>query len=361
MRVLHITSELDGGGVDSLLYNYCSRLITDVKFDFIVTSSEKGILEQPLIDLGCNVYHVSQIRDGFFRHQKQVEKIIKKGNYDIVHDHSGYKSFINLWIARKYDIKIRIAHAHQAFIVETFKSKFIRKIATYVTKIFATSFFACGEDAAKWMWGERKVRNNDVYIMTNAIDVSNFEFQNNIRNYVRKELGIEDKFVIGNVARFSFQKNHEFLIKMFSVLSKNRSDVVLVLVGRGELFDEMKNLAKKEGVYDKILFLGVRKDVSSLMNAFDLFVLPSYYEGLPVTLVEVQANGLPAIVSSSITTEIKKSDNIFYYSLEYGLEKWAKYCSEINLKRACNNIKNTDYDINVASRSLKLEYLRLLQ
>ena len=361
MRVLEITSELDGGGVDRLLYDYCKRLMPEFHFDFIVSSDYEGILERPLIDLGCRVYHVSQYREGIRKHKKQLEKILEDGNYDIIHDNSGYKAFINLWVAKKNNVGVRIAHAHQAFMVESIKGKLLRRITTFLTKKFATDLFACGVDAAKWMWGKSEYGKNNVYIMTNAIDARAFTFDSRTREEVKSELGLKGKMVIGNVARFSYQKNHEFLIRMFSRIVKRRPDAVLVLIGRGELFDDMEKLAKREGVQDKILFLGVQNDVPRLINALDIFVLPSHYEGLPVTLVEIQANGLPALISDNVTKEIKKSGNIYYCSLDFKEDKWAEMCCSIDLERTQNSIINTEYDINVATDLLKAKYISMLK
>lgn len=153
MKILEISSELDGGGVDRLLYDYCSRMIPEIHFDFIVTSKSEGMLEQPLKKLGCNIFHVAQMREDRKLYKRQIKEIIKKGNYDIIHDHSGYKAIFTMYYAKKYNIKGRIAHAHMAYIPESGKEKAIRRICTRIVKHYATDLFACGEDAAKWMWG----------------------------------------------------------------------------------------------------------------------------------------------------------------------------------------------------------------
>ena len=359
MRILEVTSDLDGGGVDRLLYDYCRRMIQDISFDFIVTSTTTGILEQPLIDLGCRVFHIPQFNEGIRKHNKEFETIVKNGGYDIIHDHSGYKAFFNLWVAKKQKVKVRIAHSHQAFMVESARTKLIRKIITPFTKAVATDLFACGIDAAKWMWGESEYNNNNVYIMTNAINAKDFSFNEHVRREVRNELGLEGKMVIGNVARFSYQKNHEFLLRMFSHVVRERPDARLVLIGRGELYDEMKELADSLGLSDKVLFLGVRNDVPRLLNGLDLFVLPSRFEGLPVTLVEIQANGLPAMVADSVTTEIRHSEKLKYYPLSDGEIKWAEECCRFSLTRGDNGIIHTNYDLDYASNDLKEKYISM--
>ena len=358
MRILEITSELDGGGVDRLLYDYCSRMINDIQFDFIVTSDTEGILEKPLRKLGCNVFHVSKIRNGIFKHVEEMSKILKDNNYDIVHEHSGYKGLLSLILAWINGVQVRIAHSHIAYVPEDRKTKLVRKIVTPLTALFVTDFFACGNDAATWMWGERKFKQNKIHIMYNAVDAKAFDYSPDQRIRVRNELGLNDKFVIGDVARFSKQKNHEFLIRVFKEILRIREDSVLLLVGRGELFEEVQQQTREMGIQEKVMFLGIRNDVPALLNAFDLFVLPSLYEGLPVTMVEVQANGLPMVVSESITKEIKINDNVEYYSLDNDEKQWANFIlSNKSLVRCKSNFQTSQYNIDVAYNELKDYYL----
>lgn len=356
---MEITSELDGGGVDRLLYDYCSRMVKDIQFDFVVTSKNEGILEQPLKNLGCNVYRVPQIKNGLKNHIEEIKKILDNNNYDIIHDHSGYKAWCNLWIAKKCGVENRIAHAHQAFMKETFKQKIMRLISVPITKFYSTELFACGNDAAKWMWGKRAFEKNRVYIMKNAINVQNFGFVSEKRAQIREDLGITDKFVIGNVARFSYQKNHEFLINIFAELKKLRDDAVLLLIGRGELEESIKAQVESLGLSNSVLFMGVRNDVPDLLNAMDVFVLPSRFEGLPVTLVEIQANGLPAVISDVVTKEMTFSEDFSFVSLSQSSCEWAKVISEKKRADSKNLIKNTEYDLHIATDKMRCKYLSM--
>jgi glycosyltransferase involved in cell wall biosynthesis len=356
MKILEITSELDGGGVDRLLFDYCSRMIPDIQFDFIVTSKTEGMLEKPLRDLGCNVFHISQIRENRKLYTEQLKEILKNGHYDVVHDHSGYKAIFTMYYAKKYGVKGRISHSHIAYIPERFINKVERKLLTPITASLATNLYACGIDAAKWMWGKKKYNDGKVSIMTNAIKADSFIYSEKERTLVRAELGIENKFVIGNVARFSYQKNHDLLIRVFKKVLEIREDAILLLIGRGELYSEIVELTKEMKLTDKIIFLGVRNDVHRLLNAMDLFMLPSRYEGLPVTLVEVQANGLAALVSDSVTDEVKLADNVKYMSLSAGEEQWAQNCCLLDTKRLENAIKGSNYDLEFASSNMKRNY-----
>lgn len=351
MKVLEITSELDGGGVDKLLFDYCSRIIPDIEFDFVVTSKFEGILEKPLKELGCKIYHVAQFRENYKLHVKQMKKILLEGHYDVIHDHSGYKAATNLRLAKKMGVKGRIAHSHMAFIPETTKAKIERYLFTPLTKFYATELFACGNDAARWMWGKSKA-----YIMTNAIDPDAFAFNPETRTRLREELGLENKFVIGNVARFSYQKNHEFLVRVFNEVSKHRDDAVLLLIGRGELFDEVKQQVHSLNLDSKVIFLGVRDDVPDLLNCMDLFVLPSRFEGLPVTLVEVQANGLSSLVSECVTKEIHLNDNLYYLPVDEKTEVWRDFIDNIGIQRIQSKVKKSKYDLSIAVNRLYKRY-----
>ena len=312
MRILHVTSELDGGGIERLLFDYARRMPHDVRFDFAINADIEGILEKPLTEMGCNIFRIPRLRNGLRNYKKQLTDILKNGNYDIIHVHSAYKAFVPLFVAKKSGIKARIAHSHICNAPESRKEKAIRKISTVLTKHYATNLFACGVDAGRWVWGDAA----DFYVMPNAIDADKFRFDTTKREKIREELNLNGKFVIGNVARFSFQKNHEFLIKVFSSVVKSCPNAVLLLVGQGELMDDVKRQVKELNLEESVIMLGVRNDVPDLLNAMDLFVLPSRYEGLPVTLVEVQANGLHALASNSITKEMSVPESVDYLPLQ---------------------------------------------
>jgi glycosyltransferase involved in cell wall biosynthesis len=359
MKVLAITSELDGGGVDRLLYDYCNHLSGDVQFDFIVTSKIEGILEQPLKALGCKIFRVPQLKEDFKGHREQIKEIIEAGEYDIIHDHSGYKAWCNLTVAKKCGVKSRIAHSHLAFVNESFLGCIIRKISTIFTKFCATDLFACGNDAAKWMWGEKAFRKNKVYIMKNAVFADKFSFCAAKRNELRKELGLENKFVIGNVARITYQKNQEFLVDAFAEIKKTRDDAVLLLVGRGDAEEQIKKQVSDLGLNDSVIFTGVRNDVPDLLNVMDVFVLPSRFEGLPVTLIEIQANGLPGVISDTVTKEMQFSEEIIFLPLSESYEEWAKVILSNGRQASVNAIENTSYDLKLASKDLKNKYFSI--
>lgn len=358
IKVLYTLPALDGGGAEKIIFDYVVRMSPDFAFDFIVHTKDKGILEADLEERGCRIYHIPPLHENRKQYIRDVRTIIQKGNYDIIHVNQGYRGLVFLWIAYKQGIIIRIAHSHMAWIPEDAKTKAVRILSTFIVKWLATDLFACGNDAARWMWGKRTFQSGKIRIMTNAIDTKRFAFSASKRNDIRSELKLGDSFVIGNVARFSYQKNHEFLIDVFEKICEIRKDAVLLLIGRGELEQDVCNLVNKKGLAERVQFMGVRNDVPDLLNAMDAFVLPSRFEGLPVTLVEAQANGLPCYVSDVITKEIKVSEDIYYLSLTDKVEEWAEsICQTNGMKKRYEAVISEDYNIETVFQRLEAYYM----
>lgn len=361
MRILEILSGLDGGGVGRIVYNYCSRMTNDIQFDFVLPTKEEGILEKPLKDLGCNIYHISQISKSMKRHNDELKKILIDNHYDIIHDHTGYKAWCNLSVAKKCGVAVRIAHSHTTFVEETFKEKVIRIISTPITKIYSTELFACGNDAAKGTWGKNALKSGKVYIMKNAINAYKYSFQQEKRELIRNKYNIKNKFVIGNVARFTYEKNHEFLVNIFAQVKRIREDALLMLIGRGELENQVKAQVENLGLTDSVIFMGIRDDVHDLLNAMDVFVLPSLFEGEPVCLIEIQANGLPAVISANVTKEITMQKDFVFIPLTQPLNEWVKAIIQMKRNESKNFIVNTNYDLNVTINEMKSKYFTMAQ
>lgn len=347
MRVLHFTSELDGGGVERILYDYCTRM-PDIDFDFVVTAKTEGILEAPLRERGARIFHITGMREDFRLRSRQIAEILRDGAYDVVHDHSGYKAAPLLWQARKAKVATRIAHSHMASPPQSLANRLARRAITPVTKAIATDLFSCGVDAGRWMWGAAADRSPRHRLMLNGVDTTRFLFSQQHRNQHRAALGLDGQLVIGNVARFSDQKNHARLLKIFQRVLELRPDAVLLLVGRGELYEHVQNLASELEIIDSVRFLGVRTDVPELLSAMDVFLLPSKYEGLPVVLFEVQANGLPIVTSTAVTDEARLLDAFVSVPLTTGDAAWARAVVGMAGQRA------EDVSAVVASRDVEV-------
>ncbi|WP_458411748.1 glycosyltransferase family 1 protein [Schinkia sp. CFF1] len=360
VRVLHIVTALDGGGVERMLFNYYSNMDREnFKFDFI-THGENGFLEKQFKDLGSEIFHIPSLRKSPIKNLALTKKIISYGNYDIVHSHIGASSALPIYFSKKAKINMRITHNHLAYRKESFHRKIIIKILTTLLKKHSTNWLACGQDAAISFWGERAVKKGKAQVINNAINVERFIFNKDVREKIRRELDLEGKFVVGNVARFDFQKNHEFLIRIFSELYKVNKNSILILIGNGDLEEEIKKQVDNLGLTNVVKFLGVRKDVSDLLNAMDIFLLPSKFEGLPVVLVEAQASGLKCITSDTITREVDVTDLIKYISLDNSAENWANEIMEFKrgyIRRdTSEEIKKAGYDIKQEAKKMESFY-----
>jgi glycosyltransferase involved in cell wall biosynthesis len=363
IKVLHVTSSLNGaGGIQGMILNYYKHMNhKEITFDIIVHGMEEGTLEPIFKTMGSNIYHVIPKSKSIFKNLLQIYRIIKNENYDIIHSHQKYMAIFPLFLAKICGIKVRISHCHSAFEPENFQKKVMRLILSILTKKVATHWFACGKDAGIFMYGKRAWESGRVTVINNAIDTTQFTY--NVENRIkwRKELGLEGKFVIGNVARFSYQKNHEFLIKIFADIVKLYKNAVLLLIGTGELEPEIRMQVNEYKLNNSVIFLGERNDVSELLQAMDVFLLPTRYEGLGIVYVESQAAGLPTFASDIVVPkEVGLTELIHFVSLEESTSKWAKevlkYQETCLRKNTIEEIKKKGYDIYNESNKLERFY-----
>ena len=229
-------------------------------------------------------------------------------------------------------------------------------------RLFATHYFACSRLAGEWMYGRKMMDIGKVKIVNNAIDLKKYEFNPRKREILRKELGLNDEFVIGHVGRFMFQKNHEFLIDVFAEACKKKPHMVLLLIGDGPLRSAMEEKVRKLGLTDHVKFLGLRNDVQDLYNVMDIFVLPSHYEGLPVVGVEAQANGLPCLFSTKVTKETHLTHLAQFLDLATGTSKWAERIVSMKYERneeIGEELKQAGFEINKEARNLMSFYTKL--
>lgn len=371
VKVLYFVDRMLRGGIQSLIIDWISRFDKDkISVDvLLLDDGKKYELEDTLKDMGCNVYKLNNIwvrtPVDFIRESKALKSFFKEHhNYKVVHLHSSSKNYMVLKYAKKYGIPVRIAHSHNIdFQTKNKIKKFAGVIFKIPLKIYATHYFACAEVAGKWLFGERQVRKGNVKVIHNAIDYKKFKLNNDIRNNIRKDLSIQDNnIIIGNVGRFTNQKNHSFLIDIFYEIYKINNKAILMLVGTGEKEDEIKNKVRKLKLEKNVLFMGFRKNVNELMWAMDVFVMPSLYEGLPVVGIEAQATGLPCFMSKDvITSEVKITDSLKFISLKKTAKEWAEIILNSDLKRRNTEteFKNAKYFIEDTAKELQDFYLNV--
>ncbi|MBH0230750.1 glycosyltransferase family 1 protein [Halobacillus yeomjeoni] len=361
LRVLHIVSSLNGGGVEAMLLNYYERMDhQEIQFDFITHGDEVGILEEKFTSLHSKIYHVTPRRNNFLKNLKETNAVIEKGNYDIVHCHQGPKGFFPILFAKMARVEKRIIHNHIAFTPETYMQKVFRKVNCWIVNKLSTHHFACGSDARDWAFGN----NTNAKVINNAINTNKFSFNPNIRSSIRAEHGVENKDVIGTIARFTEQKNHRYLVDIFFEIKKYKPNTILWLIGDGPLLPDIKNYVRSLGIDDSVEFFGVRNDVEKLMQAMDLFLLPTKYEGLGIVYIEAQAAGLRTIAPDHVVPkETQVTDLISYVGLDFPIEIWVTKCIE-NLngyerKDTSKEIAKHGYDINIESKKMENIYCRI--
>ena len=323
IRILNIVPNMRAAGIESFIMNVYRNIDRNkVQFDFLVHNKKREFFDDEIESLGGKIYRLS------LKDDKNILKYIKDLNcffknhqeYKIIHGHMQSMMPLYLYLAKKNNIPVRIAHSHNGNYEKTLKG-FILHLFSRFSKFFSTDNWACSEIAGKYLFGEKKFK-----VIYNGIDIKRFEFNEEVREQKRKELNIDDDiFVIGHIGRFELQKNHEFIIDLFNKICKSKSNVRLLLVGEGTLEEKIRDKTKKLNLENKVLFLGVRKDVNQLYQAMDLFILPSLYEGLPVVGVEAQISGLPCFFSNNITREVKISEETFFEKINNSeIEIWKK-------------------------------------
>lgn len=358
VRVLHVVTTMNRGGLETMLMNYYRHIDRqEVQFDFLEHRDAESDYDQEILSLGGKIYRLPKLNPfSISYHQKLNTFFREHQEYRIVHVHQDCLSSIALKAAYQNHVPVRIAHSHNASqdknLKYIFKRYYMKKIPKY-----ATHLFACSKEAGDWMFLGKHYQ-----IVRNAIDTKKFLFDERQRVYVRKKLGLPDfELVIGHVGRFNFSKNHDFLIDTFYEIQRINENSVLLLVGVGDLEQSIKEKVDKKGLSQKVMFLGKRSDVNDLMQAMDIFIFPSNYEGLPVTLVEAQAAGLPIIKSDHVSNQCKITPYIYTLSLNSSPHDWANKAIQIvNHSSRGNTLKyliESHYDIYSNAVWLKDFYL----
>lgn len=354
IKVLVLIPQMNRTGKATIAMNYLRFSDSDrVTFDFLVNHMGQGDYEREIEELGGRVYHMGPIKK--FRmgaYKKELRAFLKKHpDYDVIHSHLEDKSLFALKIAAEMKIPVRICHAHSHPTYINQRS-FERYCLKHLVRKYTTHRIACSRDVAKWMFGSKGAM--DCLILKNAIDTEKFKYDETVRMLARKELKIKDELVIGHIGSFKRIKNHRKLLHIFAEVKRRNSNSKLVIIGGG---DSKKEVAYRERfmqrvrtmqLQDSVIFTGVRSDVERIMQAFDVFLLPSYSEGFPVTLVEAQSMGIRCVVSDEISPVCDIVGNTEFLPLVLRASMWAnrilKISKEDKKDYGCK-VKNAGYDI----------------
>lgn len=349
IRVLHIVTSLAATGVPTLLYSYYSRMDRNkIQFDFVaIPSNVKHTYKQKFEELGSNVYYMPKKYAGRIPF---LYKLIKNGHYDVVHSHIELASAVYLSIAMLAGVKVRIAHAHMAFLPYP---KIQHKCLRYLLNSVATLRLGCSKDALNGLFGNKKG-----IILHNAIDIEKFNYNPVVRTQYRSLLNIEANTVLGFVGRFTRQKNVFYLLEVFKKFLELNKKGLLLIAGDGEQKEKFFNEAEKLGISENILYLGPRNDVPSLMMAMDALLLPSLWEGLGIVLIEAQAAALMTFTSKYTVPyeDTNVSQYIHYLDINEEPMVWARAINENAQGYDKMSIKNKliahHYDINIEKDNL---------
>ncbi len=356
IRVAQVLNRMDSGGVEAVVMNYYRHIDRkQVQFDFYFAKDSVFPQREELEKMGAGIYPIPSYTKVFSYH-RVLHHAFKRGNYQIVHAHLSTMSVFPLFAAWRAGIPVRICHNHSTAHWGEGKKTLLKYLLRPFAKVFATDYFACGEKAGRWMYGNRCFERGRVHVMPNAIDTKKFAYDEEAKRCLRAELGIpQDAFVLGHVGRFMYQKNHAFLLRVFQRLLSSRQDAWLLLIGEGERMKLIRSEVEKMGIEGKVRFTGTRSDVAKLYSAMDVFCLPSFYEGLPVVALEAQANGLPCLFSDRMTKEVVLTPGARQLSIE-NPEPWVKAVQEAQRQNTCALPER--YDIAFEGEILKNFYIK---
>jgi len=362
IRILHVLGRLDRGGAETMVMNLYRNIDrSKVQFDFIIHTRDKCDYHEEILSLGGRIYSIPRYKGiNLFQYMGDWRKFLKAHpEYKIIHGHVRSTASIYLRIAKNYGL-VTIAHSHSTSSGTGFTA-ISKNLLQYPIRYTADYLFACSKSAGVWLFGKRATKKKKFLILKNAIDTKKYIYDHNTRLDKRKELQIEDKFVIGHVGRFSTPKNHDLLIEIFNVVHNKNKNTILLLVGDGELRPIIENKVKELGLINSVIFMGVRSDIPEILQAMDLFLFPSLFEGLGIVAIEAQAAALPCIVSDSIPKEAHITDLIQSLSLSNSLEEWAEpilnYSDTHERSNMQKEIDSSGYDINRTVHWLQNFYL----
>ncbi len=361
MKVLYVVPNLRiSQGVASYAMNYYRNIDKEkIHIDFFLLKSIETPYYDEIKNNGGKVYLLPDCKNNLIKALKYINYILKEENYDIIHCNVVNSGIPFLYYAKKNKVPVRILHSHGTKSAEKKWKEIRNNILSPISKHYANTYFACSKMAGDYLF-----RGKSYTVINNAIEIERFIYNQDIRDRLRKELKVEDKFVMGTVGRLCEQKNPKFAMKVFAQLLKKYPNAVYWWIGTGPLDNKIKEYVHRLGIEKSVFFLGNRTDVNQLYQAMDVLLLPSLYEGLPVAGIEAQISGLPMIVADTVTYEMKVANNVRYVGLDKGLEQWVNEI--INISKQTN--RNLDrqkfieagFEIKASTQKLSDKYFDLM-
>lgn len=360
IRILHVFGNLNAGGAESRTMDiYRAIDKKKIQFDFAIHTENECFFTNEVNALGGRIYTFPRFNGrNYFKYRNAWYLFFKDHpEYKIVHGHQTNTGFLYLNEAKKNNVPVRIAHSRSSN-----KENIIKKYICKMSKLYASHLFAVSKLAGISEFGGRAISKGKVKILPNAIDGEKYSFDKVIRQKKRSELGLNDELTICHIGRFQKVKNHAFLVNIFKNIYERKINVKLVLIGDGELKEYIKAEIKRLNLINSVILTGIREDVPELLQAMDILVFPSLYEGLPGVVLEAQAAGLPCIISDTITEEVKITELVDYMSLKKSPEDWAdkvlNFGTSFKRRNTYNDIVKAGYDIKMISNWYENFYIK---
>lgn len=370
VRVL-VVAPLRVGGVTSMMINIQKRINREqLNFDYLVFHDIQEPRENEVYAMGSKklVASADDVKwqpKRFFSRLLRIKKVCKDNNIKVLHYNADTPMAVfNILAARAGGVKYVTIHSHNAGFEDrsNWLARFLCLGLKPLIPLVCNSFWGCSEKAAEFLLPSKVIKENKYCVLKNGIELSKFKFQNEIREKTRKNLGVENNFVIGHAGRFSTQKNHIFLLKIFKYIYDIDDNAILILFGVGELLDEIKAEAHSLGISDRVIFYGTSSEMEKMYMAMDVFVMPSLHEGLPVTGIEAQASGLPCVFADTITREVDITSTSKFLSLNADVDIWAKTimkCKGTERVDSLKILKQKGYDIADTAHMFENFYLKI--
>ena len=362
IRVLQVIGGLNRGGAETMLMNLYRAIDKNrIQFDFVIHNKKSCAYCEEIKRMGGKIFVFPQFKlSGVLEYQRHWDLFLQEHpEYKILHSHvRSYATFI-LSVAHKHGLKT-IIHSHSTSNGSGIKS-FAKTILQYPLRYQADYFFACSSEAGKWLFGKKVTKQQNYFFIKNAIDTEKYRFNSVTRNMYRDKMNLNSKIVYGHVGRLSEPKNHKFLLKIFKELRINNDRATLLIVGEGSYRSAIEEQIEQLELTDSVILTGARDDIPGLLQAMDVFLFPSLWEGLPVTVIEAQAAGLPCLVSDKVTTEVAVSEAVKYLPIDRDIDCWVEAAQNVAGKRydVVEQVKDAGFDVATSAVALLNEYRRI--
>ncbi len=362
IRILQMIGSLNIGGSQTVVLNIYKAINKDmIQFDFIIDKPEEIGIASAVESLGANVYVLPTFKGTNYLKVRNAWNQFFDAHPDYKVLHSHVRSYASLFfpIAKSHGVKT-IIHSHSTSNGKGC-SAMLKRILQYPLRYQADYFLSCSDEAGEWLFGRKVVASERYHLLQNSIDLGLYCFDANKRKSVREELGVGNKTVYIHVGRLHAAKNHTFLLQMFAELLKENDNAVLLIVGDGELRDDIEKTIAQLGIDNSVHMLGMRNDIPDLLRAADCFVFPSIWEGLPVTVIEAQAAGLPCVISANVTENVFISPLAHKVPIDQGIETWISCLKNLDMERqdVSEYIRNAGFDVNETADWISRLYLSL--